>query len=176
MKKIVIGLLSIALLMLTLVSCGNKGEVPKGMQLASNTDIVDYKLFVPEEWTVDRRSDFTSSVAFASDHSSISVSQWNLTDSTRNYDTWWTNEFKPELEYILHNPTIISEGDEIQIDGTDSKKYVYTGETREGKYKFMTVATIRQGSIYVITYTSTEELYDKHINEVNKILENIKFK
>ena len=46
--------LVLALLMLTsaFAGCSSQSDVPMGMVRASN-EIVDYDLFVPDEWTVD---------------------------------------------------------------------------------------------------------------------------
>ena len=58
-------------------SC-DEGTVPDGMKPASNTDIVDYYLYVPEEWivsTAERAS--TQAYASKSDRTNILVMQWN---------------------------------------------------------------------------------------------------
>lgn len=187
MKKRIIALFFVVLsLTIILASCGNKGDIPDGMKRASDTRIVDYELFVPETWIVDTPS-FSSSeddvkmlaVSMAhvstSDRSNISVAQWNVTVNTSNIDTWWENEYKPDITNVL-GATVSKEGEEMVLDGKTAKKYEYSAKVNETTYKFMVVSTVRNGSIYVITYTSNEENYDKNLDDVSKILENIRFK
>ena len=54
-------ILAAALSLFAFVSCGEKEEVkaPDGMKLASGED-VDYYMYVPETWRVDRSDLYTS--------------------------------------------------------------------------------------------------------------------
>lgn len=187
MKKIIALLLAIVSLVLILASCGKNSDIPDGMKRASDTRIVDYELFVPESWIVDTPS-FSANededvqmlaVSMAhvskSDRSNISIAQWNTTINTSTIELWWENEYKPDITNIL-GATITNEGEEMIIDGKSAKKYEYSAKIGENTYKYMVVSTIRNGSIYVMTYTSTEELYEKNLEDVDKILENIRFK
>ena len=188
MKKTLITLLFVILsLTFVLASCGKDGNVPDGMKRASDTRIVDYELFVPEGWIVDTPS-FSSNeddevkmlaVSMAhvskSDRSNISVAQWNVTANTSDIDTWWENEYKPDITSVL-GATISKEGEELIIDGKTAKKYEFSAKIGDTTYKYMVAATVRSGSIYVITYTSNEENYEKNLEDVSSILENIRFK
>ena len=60
-----------------LVSCGDDSDVPAGMKLASNTDIVDYKLFVPENWIVSLNDTRTAAQVSEKDRTNINIAQWN---------------------------------------------------------------------------------------------------
>jgi hypothetical protein len=35
----------------------------------------------------------------------------------------------------------------------------------------MQVVALKEGTVYLFTYTSTDKLFDSHLDEVNKILE-----
>ena len=188
MRKRILSLLFVIIsLTVVLASCGKDSDIPEGMKRASDTKIVDYELFVPEAWIVDTPS-FSSNddkdikklaVSMAhvstSDRSNISVAQWNTTANTSNVDLWWENEYKPEITSIL-GATITLEDKELIIDGKSAKKYEYSAKIGETTYKYMVCATVSNGSIYVITYTSNEENYEKNLEAVDEILENIRFK
>ena len=64
MKKIICILLCAAALLL-LAACGESGTLsaPYGFSLVSDTKIVDYALFVPSTWTVDKQGGITAAGA-----------------------------------------------------------------------------------------------------------------
>ncbi len=85
MKK-TIALFLIALLPLLLfASCGkdDDGEVPYGMKLASDTAVVDYSLFVPEDWEIVTAAGMT-------------MAQVSFADSTNVVVTHHSNSTYPE--------------------------------------------------------------------------------
>ncbi len=85
MKK-TIALFLIALLPLLLfASCGkdDDGKVPYGMKLASDTAVVDYSLFVPEDWEIVTAAGMT-------------MAQVSFADSTNVVVTHHSNSTYPE--------------------------------------------------------------------------------
>ncbi len=73
MKKI-IALLLLSVMLLSLAACGSGEEgAPDGMKLASNTEIVDYKLFVPEDWVVTASTGMTMAQVSLNDVSNVVV-------------------------------------------------------------------------------------------------------
>ena len=149
-------------------------EAPEGMKIASNYDIVDYLLYVPEGWIVDIRNGLTMAHVSESDMSSIQVGQWNLTASTKNYEKWW-EEYKKQIGLVAKVEYSDPELVDTKVFGFDSKKAEYTITTDTQTYKCMLTATMARGSVYVIVYTSTVDNYDTHLADVNKIIENFKF-
>jgi len=149
-------------------------EAPEGMKIASNYDIVDYLLYVPESWIVDVRNGLTMAHVSETDMSSVQVAQWNLTANTNTYDKWWT-EYKKQMDLVAKveysDPQLV----DTKINGFDSKMTEYVLKTDTGTYKCKLTATIARGSVYLIAYTSTLENYDTHLADVNKIIENFKF-
>ena len=164
-----------------LSSCSGKTDVPKGMKLASDTSIVDYSLFVPKSWIIDVSNGATMAHVSESDHSSVSVAQWNLTDEISSIDAWWEIIYKEQTGEVFTDITVTTEGEKTVVDGKAASKYVYSAKLGENKYPFMVVATVRNGSIYVITYTSIGEiddensLFSKNLETVNSIIENFRF-
>ena len=178
--KRILCLLLIVVALLALSSCSGKTDVPNGMKLASNTSVVDYSLFVPESWIIDASDGKTMAHVSENDRSSVSVAQWNLTSDISSVDKWWDN-YKEQIGEVFTEMTVITEGEKLVVDGKAASKYVYSAKLGESKYPFMVVATIRNGSIYVITYTSMGEIDDenslfaKNLGTVNSIIENFRF-
>lgn len=176
----VLSVLLIVLALCALSSCSGKGDVPKGMKLASDTSIVDYSLFVPEKWIIDASDGKTMAHVSETDRSSVSVAQWNLTNDISSIESWWEN-YKEQIGEAFTDMTVTTEGEKTVVDGKAASKYVYSAKLGENKYPFMVVATVRNGSIYVITYTSIGEiddensLFSKNLATVNSIIENFRF-
>lgn len=178
MKKI-LSVLLIAIMAFSLVACKDDGDVPDGMKLASNKDYVLYSLFVPEDWIVDESSATTVAHVSDADKSSVSVVQWNLTESTKDIDTWWSEYHKKELSETFPSFSVTEgeEGVETLVDSKAAKSYTYTVDMSGTTYKFYVTAVIDQGSIHIITYTSTLELYDTNIGTVkDDIIANFRLK
>ncbi|MBE6673836.1 MAG: hypothetical protein E7596_01875 [Ruminococcaceae bacterium] len=171
-----------------LFSC-DEDIVPDGMKPASDTDIVDYKLYVPEEWIVSEAGRATTQ-AFASegDRTNILVMQWNITDNTKTVADWWEKEYKPQVftTGAVQDHKILSEGEEMLLDSKPAYRYVYTGKIGDSYFKYDVIACVTQGSIYVIQLTYMQDAVkegeeitfkteEKHKESVKKIIDNFKF-
>jgi hypothetical protein len=151
-------------------------STPEGMKLASNKKVVLYSLYVPSDWTVAQSDAMTLAYVSEQNKSSVSVMQWNLTEQTKTIDLWWSDYHKKELQNSFDTFTVLEEGIEGEIDGIASKSYTYTVTISGTTYKYYVTAVIDQGSIHLITYTSTEALYDETLSTVkDQILANMKF-
>ena len=187
MKRLLVLALILAMCV-SLFSC-DEDMVPDGMKLASNTDIVDYRLYVPEEWLVSEAERATTQ-AFASegDRTNILVMQWNITENTKTVADWWEKEYKPQVftTGAVQDHNVLVEGEKMLLDSKPAYKYVYTGKIGDSYFKYEIISCVTQGSIYVIQLTymqdtvkegeeitfSTEE---KHKESVKKIIDNFKF-
>ena len=164
MKRL-LALVFILTICLCLFSCGEESDVPAGMKLASNTEIVDYKLFVPENWIVSESTRAaTQAFASESDRTNIIVNQWNITDTTRSIEDWWKNEYKPQVfeAGAVKNPDIKKdsegkEGSNITLGGKAAVKYEYVGMVGDTYFKYDVIGCIANGSIYVIHITYMED-------------------
>ncbi len=156
-------------LSLTAASCEEKDEYapPAGYELASNED-VDYCLYVPDDWTVDMSTAAAGAYYSATDPSSVSVMGWDLDHYDTSLDEWWEVN-KKDLELVFTDFTEVSE-ENTTLDGLYAKRYTYTAKLGENNYKFMQEAAIKDGYVYVFTYTSLEDIYDSHLDEVEEIL------
>lgn len=188
MKRFLLILVSL-IMCLSLFSCGNEEEAPDGMKLASNTDIVDYKLFVPEGWTVSN-ADRGATQAFVSegDRTNVLVMQWNITENTKTVDEWWEKEYKPQVfeTGAIQDYKVLTEGKGTTLDKKEAKSYTYTGRIGDSFFKYDVVACVAQGSIYVVQFTYMQDVVEegkeptysaqeKHKDAVKSIIDNFKF-
>ena len=146
---------------------------PSGMKLASNTDIVDYSLYIPDSWIIDNQTGNTLAHVSDSDKSSIQVGQWNFTKNLKDFDTWWV-EYKKQLERVS-TVVEISELTDTTVNGVAAKKAEYIIKVGSNEYKCLVNAIVRKNSVYVILYTSTLDGYDANTDDVKAIIDNFKF-
>lgn len=156
----------------SLTACGEPSDTPKGMKLASN-EIVDYYFYVPTEWTTDLAAGAVSAYYSAEDPSSVSMMAWNIEDDEMTLDSWWETNVS-DFNLVFDNFNLEQSSNYI-LSETAAMQYVYTGSLGENNYKFMQVACMTKGMIYLFTYTSVADNYDAHLEEVAKMLENFKF-
>ncbi len=69
----------------------------------------------------------------------------------------------PDMTYSV-------KGENLLLSGIAAKRYVYTATVTGKPYRFMQVVAMKGGAVYIFTYTSTEELFDSHLEEVEQIL------
>ena len=68
-----------------------------------------------------------------------------------------------------------AEPENLTMDGVHAQKYVYSADLGEFSYKIMQTASIRSGSVYLITYTSLADTYESHLEEVNNMISFFRF-
>ena len=192
MKRTVSLILAVILLSCALfTSCGSERDengVLKGMKLIS-AESASYKFYVPTTWQADVASGATIAHYSMTDTSSISVMVFTLENSDSNVYDWWKS-FLSDFNNVYEDFELISEDKEATLDGAPASKFVFkgalthkddeTGKEYKEVFKFMQVAAVKSKAlsapeVYVITYTSSPEVYDDHIEEVNKMVEEFKF-
>ncbi|MBQ9745501.1 MAG: hypothetical protein IJW21_01595 [Clostridia bacterium] len=181
MKKIISLFLILATFLLVLSACGEETGVPEGMKLVEN-DKNTYKLFVPEEWTVNISDGISS--AYANDKSNISLMIMNASSEYQSLESFCQKYYK-DMENTFQNVSAREEYTENQSFGAlPALKYVYTigpdapaegeeaPENTAAQYKFMQVFALEQGTsqVYIFTYTALADKYSEHLDEVNKII------
>lgn len=182
MKKISAILLAIMMLLaLCLTACGGEeDDTPEGMKRVSDPGLVGYSLYVPTAWISDLNSGVVSAYHSLTDASSIVMNQWNITADVTTVEEWWA-QYTPAFSATFSDFALESE-EECYLGGVKARKYVYTakmptgtGEDLMETFRFMQVATVRRGMIYVFTYTSTADVYESNLTDVQSILDNFKF-
>ena len=192
MKRILV-LIAVLCLSLCLFSCGDD-EIPDGMKLASDTDVVDYKLFVPESWVVSGAQNATSQAFVSnSDRTNVLVMQWNISETTKTVADWWEKEYKPQVfksgavqSVTVNKDKNGAEGVATTLGGKAATRYGYTGKIGDAFFKYDIIACVTNGSIYVMqfTYMQDKDLTDgkvtystveTHKEGVQSIIDNFRF-
>lgn len=157
---------------LSLASCGKTASEHQGYILASS-DKVDYFMYVPENWKVDKSTLFTSAYFSSGDATSVSATAYFTGLSVEDWWKGFAEEFK--LAYTDSN---IDEAkvEEAVLGGIDGRKYSFNGKLAGQEYDFIMVAVTRGGYIYYLTYTSVPNYYEDHLEELDNIIEYFEFK
>ncbi len=178
----------------------NADNTPNNMKCASNTKIVDYCLFVPSAWVVEKTVGTVSSAyASESDKTNISVMQWNV--NSYNYDAWWS-EYKLQLfstfdrdaliyddkgqvkvdenGYVTHLDseivTLKSEGVDAKLGENNCKKYEYSVKIGGNVYEYTVFSVMHRASVYVMTFTFDSQNDNTVYNaDIEKITQNFRF-
>ena len=171
MTKRILSAMAALLLALAAVSCTKPGEFdpPAGWQAASD-EKADFYFYVPDDWTVDYSTAAAGAYYSASDPSSVSVMAWELPNTDTSVDDWWELN-RGEQEKLFSDFNLESEESlALTPDNLNAKKYVYTASLGGYAYRFMQVAAVKRGTVYLFTYASVPDNYDAHLDEVNQML------
>lgn len=155
-----------------------KTEYPKdsdGDILASDNKLAGFDLYVPADFEVDYSSAIIS--ATHADGSNITMTKATATGTTIN--NYWLLR-KDQLEIyvdsitdIEKNPTAIE-----FANATDAAvceyTYVYGGKTYH-VYQIFCVSGGLMKDGYIFTYTASEDNYNLHLDDINRILAKVKF-
>ena len=187
MKRIISVLMALAVVISAAVlfsSCGNEDGAPNGMKIASAAK-APYRFYVPDSWQCDVASGATTAYCSATDTSNVSVMTFTLEHSDSDVAEWWKS-FKEDFNNTYEDFEVETEdGEDLKLDGKDAKKWVFSGALTHGdqkdEYKFMQVAAVNTSAlsmpeVYVITYTSSPEIFDSHLDQVKLMIDNFKFK
>lgn len=179
MMKKIISLVLLTILALSFVACSQSGvAIPEGMQIVSNGDVA-YNFFVPGGWIPFEKEGFFGAYYSTSDRSSITASSLYPNGEMQSINDYWAS-LDASYKETFKNYTLIEapENDQSNILLGDRKayKYVFTADIDGVSYKLMQVVTVHDNMFYNITYTSTAELYESHLADVERSVAEFVFK
>ena len=201
MKRFFVLGLSLLLCLLCFAACGSADDfVPAGYRLIS-ADGASYRLYVPEDWVEDLSTGVTTAYVSESDRSNISLMAFELDDSLLHVEIGGTEAvseeattaedgtvpkittaeqywkyYEAEFLKTFSDMTYVTEGDDLLLSGQKAKKYVYTATVTGQSYEFLQVVALKDGVVYIFTYTATEAKFESHLEDVNEILGYIELK
>ena len=147
----------------------DKVQAPDGMKLAS-TEERPYRFFVPSSWKINKRTDATAAYASDSDSSNVNVGMYmtsNMAETVEDHFKRLEESYKTSLSSYA----LISD-EEITMDGISARKYTYSVVSGGQEYKIVQ-AIVRKGDMfYYVTYTALPENFEKHLGDVQKMIEN----
>lgn len=177
MKRI-ISLLTLLALALTLVSCGEKEELPDGMQLVRGGEEYGYYFYAPEEWTVSNLGDIAAAYASSVDSTSVSYAETSMPDSVSEYFTESLAEFSTP-------PTVLNEGGTVTTFGNadDALEYIYEYEYSGHKFRTRQIFVSYGERFGIFTFTAVLEnisdpeknQYDFYKDKLDSVIKNFKF-
>ena len=178
MKKIIALCLSV-ILCLSFAACGEKNDidVPMGMMLASDKNVPEYVLMVPNDWTIESATGTTT--AYYKDNLSGSVlatfsATFNMVQDGATLENYF-DTYKTEFAAVFGEAENVEANDTL-LDGKPAKEYVYSATFGENEYKFWQVICFNEGIIYTLTYSATAQYFDNYAEDMSLILGNFYFK
>ena len=148
-----------------------KKDAPDGYQIASN-DKYEFRFYVPDTWTVNRRTYNPKAYYSTTDMSNVTITTKVIDDVVTDGASYWAS-FKEQSAYEISNETI-DENAKMGKYPAYSVEYTYTINGVE--YMVKQVFLPANGNIYIFTYTSRPRTYEKHLDDVNKMIEMFEFK
>lgn len=162
-----------------------KKEYPKNVNCPDGMKIVStnkhyYRFFVPETWISDESTQFAAAYYSESDRSNVSIMVYNESLDGQTVADYWKN-LEAKYEANFDSWEILSdkgydgeEGVITKLGNLNAREYIFTATYGGKTYKIRQLIAIKGGLYYTFTYTSSEELFDSHTDDVNKMIENFK--
>ena len=182
--------LSLALALILTVSaallCGSCGkqdpDAPSGMKKAY-AENAGYYIYIPTDWICDTvdGSLLTSAHVSDADYTNLTVMAYTG-DMTYTSLTDYFESYKKSLVKIFDTDdegntdfAFVVEGETCLLGGIAARKYIYTGTVGGASLKYEQVISYYNGDYYIITFTSDIDLFDKHTEDFDLILQNFAF-
>ncbi|MBQ7292810.1 MAG: hypothetical protein IJW79_03615, partial [Clostridia bacterium] len=152
-----------------------KKDAPEGYQIASN-DKYEFRFYVPDTWTVNRRSYNPKAYYSDTDMSNVTITTKVMDETVNDGKSYWES-FKAESP---ENYKVLDEkiDENAKMGKYDAFSVEYTYEVVGVSYmvKQVFLPFEGNGNIYIFTYTSRPRTYEKHLDDVNKMIEMFEFK
>ncbi|MCR5262847.1 MAG: DUF1795 domain-containing protein [Clostridiales bacterium] len=163
------------LLALALSSCTARLDgAPDGMKLIS-TDDVEYYLYVPQSWTEDISTGVVTAYVSEKDRSNISMAAFETGDSSMTAAAFW-EKYEADLTATFPD-AVFGETENTVVDGSiAAEQHTFTATVTGYEYEFMETVFVRGGTAYILTYTSTPESFDSHLDDVRSVISSLKFR
>ncbi len=172
MKKFICIILALVCLT-ALVSCSKNQETPEGYKLISDENAA-YYFYAPTQWVVND-GDGPDSVFYSeADRSIVTVTTYLALETIQTVEEYWKhveNSYKTTYaEYVL-----VESGDTMMGE-RNAKSYTFTATIGGVSYKLRQIIAVSGDYFYIMTYMSTPDNFDKHIEEVNGMVGVFAFK
>ena len=172
-------LLALCLLLGTLVACSGDSEVPDGYQYATCKGEY-FRLFVPTQWTVNTESGISGGSYSLLEGTAVSMTEVPFDKPSAEGETDTTATLADF--FAVHMAEISTLKDykaEKEFDATlgsyKAKDITYSAVIGEDTYRYRQVLTKVAGRFYLFTYSSKADSFDRWLDTVDEILENVVF-
>ncbi len=172
--------LALCMIMGGLVACSHSSEVPEGYQYATCKGEY-FRLFVPTQWTVNTESGVSGAYISILDETAVSMAEVHFekdTEGETGEDTTATLD-----DFVAaHKADIATMRDynaekefDATLGGYRAKDITYTASVGEVSYRYRQVLTKVEGRFYLFTFSSHADVFDRWLDIVDDILENVLF-
>ncbi|MDD6265071.1 MAG: hypothetical protein PUB34_02030 [Clostridia bacterium] len=194
--KNIVSLLICTAVIFVLVSCAStESDAPDGMKILDQAS-GSYTVYIPNEWVADMSSGFASAYASSTDRSNISFTAYTVPDDAltpdgkyisdaKSYWEYYENKLKDvlsDIKYETYGEETTEDGKSVavnystvKLDGLDANKYTFSAQLDGTDYKFIQIVCVHGTDVYIFCYTATEEAFDSHLDDVDKIVKNVRF-
>lgn len=148
-------------------------HTPEGLKKASDDD-VQYACYVPKSWVTDLSDKMTYAYYPESGKPNVTVTSYSPSNdiTAEQYFTECEDEYKKTLVGY----TRTDDPQSRVVGGRNALSYTYSVTYGESEYKIMQTVLIYNGLAYSITYTARAESFDAHLEDVETILDNFRFR
>lgn len=172
MKKLICVLLA-ALFCLGLASCAKENDVPDGYKLVSD-DKVSYYFYAPTQWTVNNSGNIYSAYYSSVDMSLVMVNFYRPDSDEMTLENFWSSvETQYKRQYT--NFTLVSE-EAAMLGDRNARAYTFTAGISGEDHKVLQIVTGYGSYYYTMTYISTPDNFDSHLEAVKGMASVFKFK
>ncbi len=176
--RLLCALMALCLLSGSLVACSQKSEIPDGYQYATCKGEY-FRLFVPTQWTVNTNSGVSGAYYSLAEGTAVSLAEVHF-DKPANgeADTTATLEdfFASHVADISNMSGYKAEKEfDATLGSYKAKDITYTAVKSGEAYRFRQVLTKVEGRFYLFTYSAKADVFDRWLDTVDGILENVMF-
>jgi hypothetical protein len=142
--------------------------IPEGYKQVSD-DSVAYRFFAPLDWSVNSTDSIDSVYYSPSDPSMVMISFYAPDSEQADIDTYWAS-VEEQYKSLYTDYTPVSSGNTV-LGKRTAIQHTFTAKIGGVEYKMMQIITGYGKHYYTMTYMSSPENFDLHLEEVNKMAE-----
>ena len=133
-----------------------------------------FNFYVPATWSLPSTGTVAGAYYYSAngDKSNVTLMEYVSSYEIKSAKDYW-EAFQNQYEQPLE---VISTDENAKLGKYDAFGVEYKTSMGDGNYKIKQIFLASEKIIYIFTYTSTEEFYDNHLDEVAKMVEMFEFK
>ncbi len=151
-----------------------EGESPEGMFLVSNK-LVSYRFYAPDGWKTDYEHQIYA-VYCEEDRSSVSVSPYMPKEEGMSVADYFSVSKNQMIELGGEDSFAMLDEEETELGGRKATAYTYTYRIGGTTYQYKQVIVVYKSMVYSMTYTSLPEHFEKHLDDVNAMIDAFEFR
>ena len=169
-------LMAVCMLVGGLVACSGESEIPDGYQYATCNGEY-FRLFIPTQWTVNTESGVSGGFYSHNDEATVTMTEIAFVPAED------VEEGKELEAFYADHVAEVSKLKKYELDrelnatlsGYRAKEVYYTASVADKDCKIRQVLSRVAGKYYLFTYSAKVDVFDRWLDIVDGILENITF-